>query len=157
MNKVKLIAAFAVVAFAGAALAAPGGCMDGGAIAHHHHRHHPRLRTGGLRRPRLRRHPRQDAAIAGREEKCVSTPTGPPPPAFSSPRPRKTSGRGGRMADVCRVRQKLHLECECERFRNTLGPETLAHIDVYISRIITERISPASNFLFVGGIPRVIQ
>ena len=61
------------------------------------------------------------------------------------------------MADVCRVRQKLHLECECERFRNTLGPETLAHIDVYISRIITERISPASNFLFVGGIPRVIQ
>ena len=42
MNKVKLIAAFAVVAFAGAALAAPGGCMDGGAIAHHHHRHHHR-------------------------------------------------------------------------------------------------------------------
>ena len=34
MNKVKLIAAFAAVAFAGAALAAPGVRMDGGAIAH---------------------------------------------------------------------------------------------------------------------------
>ena len=47
--------------------ATAGGCL----------RHHPRLRTGGHRRlrPRLRRHPRQDAAIAGREEKCVSTPT----------------------------------------------------------------------------------
>ena len=47
--------------------ATAGGCL----------RHHPRLRTGGRRRlrPRLRRHPRQDAAVAGREEKCVSTPT----------------------------------------------------------------------------------
>lgn len=47
--------------------ATAGGCL----------RHHPRLRTGGLRRlrPRLCRHPRQDAAVAGREEKCVSTPT----------------------------------------------------------------------------------